>query len=87
MTRDDLIRLADLAGYDVDEDEVYAPAAGRYGLDPKLVHFAQLVAAAALSNKKARWYQEGFLAGQREERLKQISNLGQEIDVKEKNVP
>jgi hypothetical protein len=73
MTRDDLIRLADLAGYDVDEDNVHAPAAGRYGLDPKLIHFAQLVAATALSNKKARWYQEGFLAGQREERLKQTS--------------
>jgi hypothetical protein len=80
MTRDDLIRLADLAGYDVDEDDVHAPAAGRYGLDPKLIHFAQLVAAAALSNKKARWYQEGFLAGQREERLKQIK-------IEEQNVP
>ncbi len=75
MTRDDLIRLADLAGYDVDEDDVHAPAAGRYGLDPKLIHFAQLVAAAALSNKKARWYQEGFLAGQREERLKRIGEI------------
>ena len=83
MTRDDLIRLADLAdlaGYDVDEDDVHAPAAGRFGLDPKLIHFAQLVAAAALSNKKARWYQEGFLAGQRDERLKQIK-------IEEQNVP
>lgn len=44
MTKDDLIRMADLAGYDVDEDDVYAPAAGRYGLDPRLEHFAQLVA-------------------------------------------
>jgi hypothetical protein len=79
MTRDDLIRLADLAGYDVDEDEIHAPAAGRYGLDPKLIHFAQLVAAAALSNKKARWYQEGFLAGQREERLKQINIEAQNV--------
>lgn len=44
MTKDDLIRMADLAGYDVDDDDdVYAPAQGRYGLDPRLEHFAQLV--------------------------------------------
>lgn len=48
MTKDDLIRMADLAGYDVDEDEVHAPASGRYGLDPRLEHFAQLVAGYAL---------------------------------------
>lgn len=48
MTKDDLIRMADLAGYDVDEDEVYAPASGRYGLDPRLEHFAKLVAGYAL---------------------------------------
>ena len=45
MTKDDLIRMADLAGYDVDDDDdVYAPAQGRYGLDPRLEKFAQLVA-------------------------------------------
>jgi hypothetical protein len=44
MTKDDLIRMADLVGYDVDDDDdVYAPAQGRYGLDPRLEHFAQLV--------------------------------------------
>jgi hypothetical protein len=44
MTKDDLIRMADLVGYDVDDDDdVHAPAAGRYGLDPRLEHFAQLV--------------------------------------------
>lgn len=47
MTKDDLIRMADLAGYDVDDDDdVYAPAQGRYGLDPRLQKFAKLVAAA-----------------------------------------
>ena len=45
MTKDELIRMADLAGFDVDEDDVYAPAQGRYGLDPRLEHFAQLVTA------------------------------------------
>ena len=49
MTKDDLIRMADLVGYDVDDDDdVHAPAAGRYGLDPRLEHFAQLVAGYAL---------------------------------------
>lgn len=47
MTKDDLIRMADLAGYDVDDDDdVYAPASGRYGLDLRLKKFAELVAAA-----------------------------------------
>ena len=47
MTKDDVIRMADLVGYDVDDDDdVYAPASGRYGLDPRLEKFAQLVAAA-----------------------------------------
>ena len=49
MTKDDLIRMADIVGYDVDDDDdVYAPASGRYGLDPRLEHFAQLVAGYAL---------------------------------------
>jgi len=49
MTKDDLIRMADLVGYDVDDDDdVHAPASGRYGLDPRLEHFAQLVAGYAL---------------------------------------
>jgi hypothetical protein len=48
MTKNDLIQMAYLAGYDVDEDEVYAPASGRYGLDPRLEHFAKLVAGYAL---------------------------------------
>jgi hypothetical protein len=68
MTRDDLIRLADLAGYDVDEDEVHAPASGRFGLDPKLIHFAQLLTETVLSRQKAKYYQQGYEAGQRDER-------------------
>lgn len=48
MTKNDLIQMAYLAGYDVDEDEVYAPASGRNGLDPRLEHFAKLVAGYAL---------------------------------------
>lgn len=71
MTRDDLIRMADLAGYDVDEDDVHAPASGRFGIDPRLVHFAQLVAkryAQLLIRHKAKYYQEGYEAGQRNER-------------------
>lgn len=48
MTKNDLIQMADLAGFDVDEDEVYAPASGRYGLDPRLENFAKLVAGYAL---------------------------------------
>jgi hypothetical protein len=52
MTKDDLIRMADLVGYDVDDDDdVYAPASGRYGLDPRLEHFAQLVAEHTLQYK------------------------------------
>lgn len=69
MIRDDLIRFADLAGFDVDDDDdVYAPAAGRYGLDPRLFHFAKLVANRALMRHKAKYYQEGYEAGQRHER-------------------
>jgi hypothetical protein len=68
MTRDDLIRLADLAGFDVDEDEVHAPAAGRYGIDPKLIHFAQMLTETVLSRQKAKYYQQGYEAGQRDER-------------------
>ena len=45
MIKDDLIRMADLAGFDVDEDDVYDPAQRRYGLDPRLEHFARLVTA------------------------------------------
>jgi hypothetical protein len=46
MIKDDLIRMADLAGFDVDDDDdVHAPAQGRYGLDPRLEHFARLVTA------------------------------------------
>jgi hypothetical protein len=49
MTKDDLIRMADLVGYDVDDDDdVHAPASGRYGLDPRLEHFAQLVSGYTL---------------------------------------
>lgn len=48
MTKDELIRMADLAGFDVDEDDVYDPAQRRYGLDPRLEHFARLVAAQEL---------------------------------------
>jgi hypothetical protein len=68
MTKDDLIRMADLAGYDVDEDDVHAPASGRFGIDPRLVHFAQLVADSMLIRQKAKYYQEGYEAGQRDER-------------------
>jgi hypothetical protein len=69
MTRDDLIRLADLAGYDVDDDDdVHAPAAGRFGLDPKLIHFAQLLTETVLSRQKAKYYQQGYEEGQRDER-------------------
>jgi hypothetical protein len=68
MTKDDLIRYADMVGYDVDEDEVHAPAAGRYGIDPRLVQFAQLVANATTMRQKARYYQDGYEAGQRDER-------------------
>lgn len=49
MNKNDLIQMADLVGYDVDDDDdVYAPASGRYGLDPRLEHFAQLVAGYTL---------------------------------------
>jgi hypothetical protein len=49
MTKNDLIQMADLVGYDVDDDDdVHAPASGRYGLDPRLEHFAELVAGYAL---------------------------------------
>jgi hypothetical protein len=49
MTKDDLIRMADRVGYDVDDDDdVHAPASGRYGLDPRLEHFAQLVSGYTL---------------------------------------
>ncbi len=68
MTRHDLIRMADLAGFDVDEDEVYAPASGRYGLDPKLIHFAQMLTETVLSRQKAKYYQQGYEAGQKDER-------------------
>jgi hypothetical protein len=41
-----------LINHDVDDDDdVYAPAAGRYGLDPRLEHFAQLVAEHTLQYK------------------------------------
>jgi hypothetical protein len=69
MTRDDLIRYATTVGYDVDDDDnVYAPAAGRFGLDPRLYQFAQLVANSASIRQKARYYQEGYEAGQKDER-------------------
>ena len=68
MTKDDLIRMADLAGFDVDEDEVYAPASGRYGLDPRLIDFAKLVADSMLIRQKAKYYEQGYEAGQRDER-------------------
>ena len=69
MTRDDLIRYATMVGYDVDDDDnVHAPASGRYGLDPRLYQFAQLVANSASIRQKARYYQEGYEAGQRDER-------------------
>jgi hypothetical protein len=69
MTRDDLIRYADMVGYDVDDDDdVHAPAAGRYGIDPRLVQFAELVADSMLIRQKAKYYQQGYEAGQRDER-------------------
>jgi hypothetical protein len=44
--------MADLVGYDVDDDDdVHAPASGRYGLDPRLEHFAQLVSEYTLQYK------------------------------------
>jgi hypothetical protein len=56
MTKDDLIRMADLAGYDVDDDDdVYAPAEGRYGLDPRLEHFAQLVSELVRQDEREQW--------------------------------
>lgn len=75
MTKDDLIRMADLAGYDVDDDDdVYAPASGRYGLDPRLEHFAQLVADLVRQNErnlrrtKKEWsdYERAIAADERE---------------------
>ena len=69
MTRDDLIKYAEMVGYVIDDDDdVHAPAAGRYGLDPRLFQFAQLVANAASMRQKARYYQYGYEAGQRDER-------------------
>ena len=69
MTRDDLIRYAEMVGYVIDDDDnVHAPAAGRFGLDPRLFQFAQLVANSASIRQKARYYQEGYEAGQRDER-------------------
>jgi len=38
-----LIELAQQAGFDVVADDIYAPAAGRFGLDPRLEVFALLV--------------------------------------------
>ena len=67
MTRDDLIRYADMVGYDVDDDDdVHAPAAGRYGLDPRLVQFAELVSNATTMRQKARYYQDGYEADKHE---------------------
>ena len=69
MTREDLIRYAEMVGYVIDEDDnVHAPAVGRHGLDPRLYQFAQLVANAMTIRQKARYYQEGYEAGQRDER-------------------
>jgi hypothetical protein len=49
--------MADLAGYDVDDDDdIYAPAAGRYGLDPRLEKFAKLVAEYALRYERLDMY-------------------------------
>lgn len=58
MTKDDLIQMADLAGYDVDEDEVYCPSERRYGLDPRLEHFARLVAAYTLRYECPKMYKK-----------------------------
>lgn len=69
MTKDDLIRMADLAGYDVDDDDdVYAPAAGRYGLDPRLEHFAQLVADLVRQKERKKATRQ------------EISDIGQALD-------
>lgn len=38
-----LIEAAQQAGFDVDEDSVHAPASGRFGLDPRLEKFAELI--------------------------------------------
>jgi hypothetical protein len=55
MTKDDLIQMADLVGYDVDDDDdVYAPAEGRYGLDPRLEHFAQLVSELVRQDEREK---------------------------------
>jgi len=55
MTKDDLIRMADMVGYDVDDDDdVYAPAEGRYGLDPRLEHFAQLVSELVRQDEREK---------------------------------
>jgi len=65
VTKDDLIRMADLAGYDVDDDDdVYAPAQGRYGLDPRLEHFAQLVSELVRQEERekcAKLCEEGII--------------------------
>jgi hypothetical protein len=39
-----LIELAKQAGFEVDQDDVYAPAAGRFGLDPRIEVLAKLIA-------------------------------------------
>jgi hypothetical protein len=39
-----LIQLAQQVGFEVDQDDVYAPAAGRFGLDPRIEALVKLIA-------------------------------------------
>jgi hypothetical protein len=81
MTKDDLIQMADLVGYDVDDDDdVYAPAAGRYGLDPRLEHFAQLVAKYALKYERIDMYTKSQNVDTSEERVHQTDTSTHEIE-------
>jgi hypothetical protein len=75
MTKDDLIRMADLVGYDVDDDDdVHAPASGRYGLDPRLEHFAQLVAGYALRYECPKQSTDKLI-----HEIKQLKDLNQRL--------
>ena len=70
MTQDEIIRMAREAGFEVDEGLFpFEAAEDKYiGTERTLERFAALVAERTLTNQKSRYYQNGYEAGQHDER-------------------
>lgn len=86
MKTQDVIDLAVASGMYQDGDMFFSPATGDADVHiSDLEYFAKTVEERTLSKQKAKWYQEGYEAGQRDEREACAKDCCDAVEVAKRN--